>query len=349
LSSTRAKIRLSDVAAAAGVSAATVSRALQGHPDIRPETQERIRAMAERLGYQPSAVARALRTGRHSTISAVMPPDLGNWWQPMLHATAVAAERLGYRLLIQPLPQQASVLSEALEQALDSLPVDGAIIFPQFAESGGRPAGGWTGLPVVAFDDVDAEPVWPAVRSDNEQGGYLAARHLLELGRSRLIVVAPATPAAYVDQRLEGFRRALAEFGHDPAEARVVRTGESYDQIARDSAAVDGLLADGVRFDGMFALLDRLGFMALRSLTRAGVAVPEEVAVVGFDDEYVAQLSTPMLSSIRQPFPELGNRLVKMLLEYLQDPALAPRIEELPVELVVRESSMPTVSARRTV
>jgi len=334
----RQKVRLSDIARAAGVSAATVSRALRGHPDIQASTRERVREIADRLGYQPSTVARALRTGRYATLSMVLPAESVGWWQPVLHGAATEAERRGYRILVQPLPGHAGALAELLDEAVSALPVDGAIVVFEQASSDGAVRLD-VPLPVVAFDDVHASPLWPSVCADNEQGGYLATRHLLENGRRQVVALTPAGAAAFVDERLTGFRRALAEARIDPATATVIRSPDFSTPVSSYSAGVDALLARGTRFDAIFAVCDFVAFPALRSLRRAGLRVPEDVAVVGFDDERGAEISDPALTSVRQPYAELGGRLVSLLIEQIEGRELPATREVGAVELIVRESS----------
>ena len=333
----RKRVRLVDVAKVAGVTVPTVSRALRDRPEIPESTRERIREVADRLGYQPSTVARALRTGRHATLSLVLPAQSVGWWQPVLDGVMAEASRHDYRVLIQVVGRSADALGDALEEAATALPVDGAIVIFQDALTIADPS--LAGLPIVAFDDVNHVPYWPSVSTDNDQGAYLATAHMLDSGRRRLVAIAPRVTGAYVGQRLAGFRRALSDAGLDPGEATVLTVDDDYSPVAPYSAELDALIARGVPFDGVFGLVDFAAFPALRSLHRAGFDVPRDVSVVGFDDERGAEISDPTLTSVRQPYPLLGARLVQLAISQITDGMLPPSRELEPAELIVRDSS----------
>jgi LacI family transcriptional regulator len=191
----------------------------------------------------------------------------------------------------------------------------------------------------VAFDDVHVTPPWPSICADNEQGGYLATRHLLNVGRRDIVALAPQTPAAYVGRRLAGFARALGEAGIDDVERRVIHTADDWSPVSKYSAGVEQLIAAGIPFDAIFAVCDFVAFPAMRSLHRAGLTIPDDVAIVGFDDERGTEIAEPTLSSIRQPYAELGGRLVRALIDRIYDPQLPRQTELVPVQLVVRDSS----------
>jgi DNA-binding LacI/PurR family transcriptional regulator len=255
----------------------------------------------------------------------------------VLHGVTAEASRLGYRVLIQVVADTAGALDEALEEAAMALPVDGVIVIFQHPQTLGERAP--TGLPIVAFDDINEAPYWPSVSTDNDQGGYLATAHMLESGRRQLVAIAPRATAAYINQRLAGFRRALSEAGIDPDEAVVLHADNAYSPVSPYSVELDALITRGVAFDGVFALVDFVAFPALRSLHRAGIDVPRDVSVVGFDDERGAEISDPTLTSVRQPYPLLGARLVQMAIAQIKDGTLPPSLELEPAELIVRDSS----------
>ncbi len=333
-------MRLEDVAGAAGVSIPTASRALRGLPDAAPETTARVVAAAARLGYTGSTVARALRTGRYATLSVLLPFRAVGWWEPVLRGAAAEAEREGYHLLLQPLARERAY-AEALDAAATSLPVDGALIVVEapledaIAELSRRRG------PVVAVDDVHRAPWWPSICADNELGGYLAGRHLAACGRTRPVVLVPRVGGAFVDARIAGFRRALREAGLELPDDRVLRTDEEFAPVAERSARLEELIAQGTAFDAVFALCDFLAFPAMRTLRAAGRDVPRDVSVVGFDDERGSQLVDPTLTTIRQPFEAIGAAAARELMRQIGGHEARPGRTELPVELVIRGSSLP--------
>lgn len=333
-----ARVSLADVARVAGVGKATASRSLSSgeHPDVRAETREHVRAVARELGYRPSSAAQALRTGRHGALSVAAPLADWAWWAPMLQGAAREAQALDYRLLIHPV-ESASAM-RTLSAELENLPVDGLVVVTPGAESDDAELGGLT-VPVVYVDDVTVRSGSVTIRSANRDGGQQAGRHLVARGRSRPLVIVPDPELAYVRERVEGLRDALAETGLSLPPDAVVTSKESFEDAEETSVVVQEVLDRGVPFDSVFAVSDYLAASAIRTLRRAGVDVPGDVSVVGFDDERAARLVDPRLTTVRQPLAELGAFAVRKLVSACTGGHLEPGVHELPVELVVRESS----------
>ncbi|SOC52199.1 transcriptional regulator, LacI family [Chromohalobacter canadensis] len=302
------KVSLADVARAAGVGKATASRALSAspHADVRAETREHVRRVAERLGYRPSRTAQALRTGRHHTLGLVVPLESWAWWAPVLQGATAEANRLGYQLLIHPLNAQLG-LAGTLEE-LSHLSLDGLVIVtPETLEASDMPPASGA-RPTVLIDDVLAAPPCVAVRSDSRSGGAQVARHLLARGRRRPLVIAPAGEAAFIDERIAGFREGLAEAGVTLDDAAILVSDEAFDQPRPDASRLAQRLLAQAPFDAVFALTDYLAASTLGALRHAGYRVPGDVSVVGFDDERIARVVDPALTTVRQPMDELGVR-----------------------------------------
>ncbi len=332
-----ARVSLADVARAAGVGKATASRALSSgeHLDVKAETREHVRAVARELGYRPSSTAQALRTGRHGALSVAAPLADWAWWAPMLQGAAREAQALSYRLLVHPVESAMSM--RTLSAELENLPVDGLVVVTSGAAGDDELTS--LAVPVVYVDDVTDRPGSVTIRSANRDGGQQAGRHLLARGRSSPVVIVPDPELAYVRERVEGLRDALAGAGVSLPPAAVVTSKESFEDAEQTSVAIQELLDRGARFDSVFAVSDYLAASAIRTLRRAGVDVPGDVSVVGFDDERAARLVDPRLTTVRQPLAELGAFAVRQLVAARSGGRLDPGVHELPVELVVRESS----------
>jgi DNA-binding LacI/PurR family transcriptional regulator len=328
---------LQDVADAAGVSRTTASRALREtpHPDVGEATRQRIRAVAEDLGYRPSSVAFALRTGSTWTISLFTDPASWPWVGSAIVGAAEAADQAGRRLRVDlwdPARQIGAQIAESVARNRDA----GVIVLNMSAAPELDAALAVLEVPAVAIDDVNNFEACPAVTAANRRGGQLAGEHLIRSGRRRIAVICPPNGPWYAHERLAGLRDAHRQAGVELDESLIAVSDEDFDHPSGFSPAIDQLIEAGARFDGVFALCDYLAATALKSLARAGLRVPQDVAVVGFDDERAARLVSPALTTIRQDFRAAGRIAAGLL----TGPEPAPAgVREVPVELVVRESA----------
>ena len=329
-------VSLADVARAAGVGVATASRALsqRGGLDISVATRNRVRDVADRLGYSPNRAARSLRTGRHHALGLVAPIQDWAWWAPVVEGAASAAADAGYHLVVQPADQNTDV--PAVLALLGDLAVDGAIILTDRAVDSRfmLPAG----LELVVVDDITASPVVPTVRGGNVEGGYAVGRHLRERGRSRPLVVHSDIEFAYVAERLEGFRRAFSEDGIQIGGGRLIRSSESMHPESAAPAELAREIDGRGAVDSVFATADFLAATVLRSLRLLGRAVPHDVAVVGYDDERVAAVVDPPLTTYRQPLGAMGAAAVNTLLARVAGQDVGT-VQVLPGSLVIRQST----------
>ncbi|WP_167305929.1 LacI family DNA-binding transcriptional regulator [Nocardioides euryhalodurans] len=333
-------VTIRDVASDAGVSVATVSRALSGNGHVGPATRDRIAEAARRLGYQPNDLARSLHGGATGTI-AVLVPDITNPFFPELVAgiQAVANEQENLLLLCQTGEDPTTAVREL--RHLRRKRVDGVVLV------GGLPAtddlGAAVGdLPVVT---VDRDAGWPAswsVRADHRGGGRMATEHLVELGHEQIAHIAGPAALTVAQERLAGHREALQASGIEPDESLVVH-GDFGEAGGYD--ALRTLLRRRREFTAVFCSNDLAAVGALRALDEAGFRVPDDVSLVGFDDIHLARYLRPSLTTVRQPIHELGRRAATLLLEA----AVGSRPEQhdvLDVELVRRDSTRPVRRGR---
>ncbi len=320
------RVSMATVAARAGVSSQTVSRVANGSPRVDPATRERVeRAMSE-LGYRPHRAARALRTGRSQTIGLIAQTlaTVGN--SRMLQAVADAATARGYALTVVTLGTGGDI-GDAFDR-LHEQGADGAIVLNE-ATALARDAAP-AGLRLVVVDSPPDER-FAVVATDHAVGSRAATQHLLDSGHAVVHHLAgPAASFAAVE-RERGWRQALEAAGIRPPEP--VRgdwsSRSGYEQAAR-------LLADP-ELSAVVCANDQMALGLLRALAEANRRVPDDVALVGFDDIEDAAQFRPPLSTVRQDFDALGERAVQVLIDLVEGEADAVDLRLTP-RLVIRSS-----------
>ncbi|MEV4496727.1 LacI family DNA-binding transcriptional regulator [Micromonospora arborensis] len=327
---------LEAVAARAGVSRATVSRVVNGSTTVAEPIREAVtRAVAE-LGYVPNLAARSLVTQRTDSIALVMPEA----------ATRVFSDDQVFPGIIRGVSQELEAADKQLVLMLAGSPaghhrveryttgrhVDG-VLFASL--HGADPLPGTLaqlGIPVVVSGRPLGDAPVPYVDVDHVGGVTAAVRHMIDNGRRRIATIAGPQDMVAGIERLRGYRAAVADAGLPELIAVGDFTRES------GSAAMRRLLIEHPDLDGVFAASDLMAHAALRTLREAGRRVPEDVAVVGFDDIETAAYTEPPLTTVRQPIVELGRRMTRQLLRLAAGETIE-QVVMLPTELVVRASA----------
>ncbi|MBA3512209.1 substrate-binding domain-containing protein [Sphingomonas sp.] len=333
-----------DIAALAGVSQPTVSRALSGNPSVSEPTRARVLAAAEQLNYKVDKNASGLRRQQSRTLALLFFEEsstegalINPFYLSMLGPMVRKCARDGYDLLISF--QQLS--SDWHVDYEDSRKADGIILLgygdyleyqPLLQRLVER------GTHFVRWGSAGGVQFGATVSSDNEQGGFDATQHLLQEGRRTIAFIGTAEPAypEFLD-RWRGHCRALRASGMEP-EGQLRVDAEPSEESGR--AAVAELIRRGVAFDAIFAASDVTAIGAMHALQKLGRAIPQEVAIVGFDDIPAASLSSPRLSTVTQDAKGAGEALVEALIEAIGLGSAKNRL--LPVRLKVRESSRAT-------
>ncbi len=324
-----------EVAARAGVSPTTVSHVINNTRFVSPEARERVLQAMEELGYRPNVLARSLRRGETRTLGLILPDSANPFFAEVARAIEDAAFREGYNVILGN--SENELEKERLYvEVLTTKQVDGLIFVAAGDRSQSLEGLVRQGLPVVVVDrqlthlDVDT------VLADNLQGGLLATRHLIHLGHRRIgCITGPShlTPSA---QRVIGYRQALGEAGLRIEEDLIVRG---------DFSPRSGYLAARRLFShphpptAIFACNDMMAIGALRALAELRLAVPDAVAVIGFDDIELASYASPPLTTIRQDKVALGQAAVRLLLERIADRDLPARRVVIPTTLIERETT----------
>lgn len=334
-----------DVAAEAGVSQSTVSRALAGDPVVSEATRRRVEEAARRLNYYVDENAARLRTGRTGTLAVVVicrpgedRKDLNPFHSALLASLCGAASLRGYETLVsfQDGPENFNGRYQEQRKA-DGLAVIGTTenysAWDYFRQLDHDAAGAmhWVcwGAP---FDDVE----W--VRSDNHAGARLATRHLIEQGYRQIVCIGSTTsPQRQFLERYEGYAEEMRAHALEPA---LVQIDKGLPREEQGRRAVAALIEAGTPFDALFAVCDPVALGALDALHAHGLAVPRQVGLVGFDGIRAGAYSSPPLTSIEPDFRAAGETMVDMLLAAIAGEPHGQR--RVPVRLLVRESSKRT-------
>jgi LacI family transcriptional regulator len=341
------KVTLRDVSAAAGVGMATVSRALGDHPDVSAETRDRVREIAQRLGYRPSVAARALRRGGFHAISVVVPDNGWGWWEPVVHSAFAAASAAGYQMLVHPIAGTAGGVAAVVE-SLENVPTEGVIVVSVPDQQSVRDACDRIGIPGVAIDDSSPSIHFPTVSPTNRVGARDITTHLITTGRSRIAFIRPSTVSVdptwgdglFLRERELGYRDALEFAGIALDDSLLVDVSDSGDgQPGCDE--LGRLLDSGTAVDAIFCAYDGLASPVLRELSSRGLRIPQDIAVAGFDDERAALLVNPQLTTVRQPYSAMGQAAVDLLLRAIGGDAAQVARHEFDTELIVRGSTSP--------
>ncbi|MFC5661677.1 LacI family DNA-binding transcriptional regulator [Kitasatospora misakiensis] len=325
---------MADVAKLAGVSHQTVSRVLNGAPHVRPDTRDRVLAAIRELDYRPNSAARALVTRRSQTLGVVSFDSTLYGPASMLDGIERAARSAGYFVSVTSL---RSLDGRSVQEAVDRLRdqgVEGVVVIAPQTSAVSAVARLSSSVPVVAVGSGDQAQV-PMVSVANADGAGAATRHLLDLGHPTVHHV--AGPANWLEShdREEGWRRTLEEAGAPVPEV------ERGDWSAR-SGYQAGLRIAGQRdVTAVFCANDHMALGLLRALYDAGLSVPDDISVIGFDDIPEAAYFIPPLTTVRQDFGELGRRALEMLVDELDGTALSRTHVQISPEIVLRLSVGP--------
>lgn len=326
---------LHDVARVAGVSIKTVSNVINAHPHVRAATREKVQRAIAELGYTPNLTARSLRSGRTGVIALAVPDLSFSYFAELAGMVIARAEERGVVVLVEQTGGERDRERELLRSPRLGL-TDGLILSPLGLEASDLADRPRTYPTVLLGERVYDAPV-DHVTMQNVDAARAATQHLLAAGRRRIAVLGAHDDDGAAGLRLQGHRAALADAGvaHDPD--LIVET-RFWDR-AGGADAVRDLLARGVDFDAVFGLNDTLALGAIRALQEAGRRVPDEVAVVGFDDLDEAAYAIPSLTTIDPGRRWIAQTAVDTLLGRVGDAAGEARVVSAPFELRVRESA----------
>jgi alanine racemase len=338
------RVRIDDVAEAAGVSKTAVSFAFNNPDRLSDETAARIHEIATQLGYRPDPVARMLTQGRTRTIGVLTPQPLAvvfsnPFFGALCEGVGLAADLEGYGLyLISP-------LHGSLARAVSRASVDGLVAIGLTAGHPEIEQVRRTGLPLVLVDSL-AMPEHSSVTVDDEAGARAAADHLIVLGHRVFLVIAVEPPAPLVSaspdsitaRRLAGYRSALSAAGIGLPDEQVETEPAT---VAGGAAAFARAWSRGFRPTAVLAMSDAMAIGVLWAADEQGLKVPRDLSVAGFDDVDVAAFVNPPLTTVHQPVRRKGEEAVRLLLAAIERRVHEPEHLRLETHLVIRASTGP--------
>jgi LacI family transcriptional regulator len=328
-------VTIKDIARVAGVAPSTVSKALNGSGEVSEATRANVAAIATRLGYRPNAIARSLKVRRTHTLGVITNDRDGAFTTAMVHGIAEVASSHSFGVFLCNSYGGVTKERQHIELLLDKQ-VDGIIMTGFKVEERGAPAAPTGAVPLVYLYSYTAATESPCILPDDEGGARLAAEHLIGLGRNRIAFIngPPSYEATHL--RLTGYQSALDERGLVPDSALVVTSGD-WNQDSGFRLAHE-LMAQPERPDAILCASDDLAAGAILGLTELGLKVPQDVAIVGFDDRpFAAHLPIP-LTTVALPLLEMGDVAAQKMFEALSGEQVENELLRVPCRLVIRAS-----------
>lgn len=324
-----------EVARAAGVSVATVSRVLNDKGPVREDTTRGVRAAADRLRYVPHGGARSLITRRTNAIGVLLPDLFGEFFSEAIRGIDRAARPAGYQLLVSGSHGDRAQAETALRAMRGR--VDGLVVMSPSVDGPTLSANLPEGWPVMLLNCAVDGAAFDSINIDNEGGAAAMVRHLAALGHRRIAHVTGPADNWDAHERLRGYRGAVRAAGAEDARELEVAGDFTEESGYRAARHVLGMQPPPT---AIFAANDSMAIGLLSAFQEVGVRVPGDIAVGGFDDIPIARFMTPPLSSVAVSIADLGTRAMERLLAALKDGRRhVPRHETLPAHLVARRSS----------
>ena len=336
-------VRLKDIAAAAGVSVMTVSKAIRDKPDLATGTKVRLRALASAMGYVPDAAATGLRNKKTRLLGLVIPTPTDPIYSRVLVALEEYAHQWGYDILLGHSLGKVE-REEAVVRRFLARRIDGLLIVPVYRMSHSS----------VVFDDLRKQKIpvvllgpsapfcegFSSVETDDLAASALMTRHLIELGHKRIIFLAGPMNAPWASDRLEGYRRAHREAGFPVDDQLVFSAGAT---VGEGSAAALHFIQENPGATAIQAVNDLVAIGAGDTLLNQGIRIPQDLSLVGFGNVLISEFFRVPLSTVRQPKFRLGAVAMDLLQERLL--GQVTKSVRLPAELVIRASSGPVLRA----
>jgi len=328
-------VTIKDVAREARVSVATVSRALNGHPNVTPQTRQHVVSIATQLRFVPSQAARTLISRRTHTVGALLPDLHGEYFSELIRGIDLAARARGLHLLVSSSHGDAAEAAAAL-RAMNGR-VDGLLVMSPHVNADFLWGNVPDGLPTVLMNTrVVDDNRHSSFAVDNYGGACAMVRHLVERGHRRIAFVAGPDSNFEAQERLRGYRAALAELLPDTTE----------DVLQGDFTQESGwrvgnqIIALNQRPTAVFASNDMMAIGCMSAFNEAGLQVPQEIALAGFDDTPITRYINPPLTTVRARITELGALALDRLASAIEEPdRVSPQHMTLRAELVVRMST----------
>jgi LacI family transcriptional regulator len=334
---------LKDVAREARVSMASVSRAINGTGAVTAETRTRILEAASRLHYVPNSGAQSLMTRRTRMIGVLLHSFHGEFFSELIRGIDAAARARGLHLLVSTAHDAEAETGDALRAMIGR--VDGALVMLPHVDGRFIRDTIHTALPMVLLSTTDTDHTHTSVYVDNYGGACALMRHLISMGRKRIVHIAGPEENMDAQERLRGYRDTLAQLL--PGVPEYILRGDFNEESGYKSGQL--LLATSSRPDAVFAANDMMAIGCMSALLDAGLQLPRDMAVVGFDDVPTARFVRPPLTTVRVRIADIGARALDQLVEAIDSKSeMGPRMETVPAELVIRASCGAPMKSRES-
>lgn len=326
-------VTIKDVAKAAQVSVASVSRAMNGHDNVNAATRQRILAVAKQLRYLPNSAARSLITRRSNTLGVLLPDLYGGFFSELIRGMDIAARARGLLLLLSSSHGNADEAAVALRSMRGK--VDGLIVMSPYADAGFLTDNWPDALPIVLVNTPAHDGRCNTISIDNRRGAQAMVKHLVKLGHRRIAFIAGPEDNFEAEERRNGYCEAMARLL--PTVRPQIVVGAFTDHSGYQAG--HQLLRSKPRPQAIFAANDMMAIGCLSAIHEAGLKVPHDIALTGFDDIPLARYMSPPLSTIRMHISTFGARALDRLAEVIEHPdSTDNRKQVMPTELIIRAS-----------
>lgn len=329
-------ITIYDVAREAGVSMATVSRVVNGNPNVKPMTRKKVLVAIERLGYRPNAVARGLASKKTTTVGVIIPDISSLFFSELARGIEDIATMYKYNIILcnsdQRLEKELQLINTLLEKQVDGLLFMGAEIKEDHLQ-----AFSTSSVPTVLAATRDADNILPSVTIDHFQAAYDATQVLLERGHKRIAMITnPANDPLGGLLRYEGYKKALIDAGIGLDEALVATGNSFYESGLR---TMDNFLHLTVPPTAVFAASDEMAIGAIHAVQDTGLCVPKDIEIIGHDNIRLAEMVRPRLTTVVQPMYDIGAVAMRLLTKYMNKEHVEEHVVLLPHRIEYREST----------
>ncbi len=332
------QVTIKDIAKALGISPSTVSRALKDHPDISPKTRKAVKDLAEKLHYEPNAIALSLRSKSSKTIGVIVPQFVHFFFSSVISGIEEVAYESDYTVIIcqsnEDYEKEKNIIHTLMSKRVDGVLASVSKTttnFDHFVELIKSK------IPVVFYDRVLNIPQTDRVIVDDFAGAYKAVEHLIKMGCKRIAHLATSQDLLIGRNRKAGYLQALKDHDIEVNEEVILRC----DTDKHAQKCIPYLLTLQNRIDGIFAVNDLTAITAMSIIKRSGYKIPEDIAIVGFSNSMYSSMTDPPLTSVEQQGFEMGKRASKLLFDRIDsDEVIEARAEQIKTDLIVRGSSL---------
>lgn len=330
-------VTIKDIAKILGISPSTVSRALKDHPDISKATKDQVNSLAHEMNYRPNPIALSLRNRRSNVIGVVIPEIVHFFFSSVISGIEKVAKEHGYSVMFSQSGESYNKEVEVCETFLHSI-IDGLLIsvsketddYKHLVKLDEE------GIPVVFFDRMIEEFESDRVLINDFEGAFQATEHLIVEGRRRILHFAGPQNRLIGINRLKGYIEAHKKNGVVIDDSLVVRCDTFESALIETQKIIDS----GLKFDAIFTVNDFTAAGALKILAKNGLSVPKDISVIGFGNDYIADMVDPTLTTVSQPGFTMGEKAMQMLINRINsEKNQVARTEVLPTKLVFRNST----------